>query len=294
MNQPLVTIVVPSYNHDRFIAKTIQSVLGQTYINWELIIIDNFSSDQTDSIISCITDERIRVLKIHNDGIIAVSRNKGISEAKGEWIAFLDSDDFWYNSKLENVMLLADQADLIYHDMDLYMADYDKILEKAIKSRKLTNPVFRDLLINGNVIINSSVVVRKSLLIEVNVLNENRSMITAEDYNLWLKLAQKTNRFVYISKRLGYYTIHSSGLSQKDRSKQLRYAIAEFLSLLTKKEKKFVESFIRYSRIRTIIRSRYESICFNDFIYCVINGTLEVKIKTIFSLFQIILFFKKK
>ena len=85
---PLVSIVIPTYNHARYLGRALQSVLDQTYINWEAIIIDNHSTDNTDQLVASFSDSRIIYLKIHNNGVIASSRNAGIREAKGEWIAF--------------------------------------------------------------------------------------------------------------------------------------------------------------------------------------------------------------
>ncbi len=289
MNNPLVSIVVPSYNHGGFISKMIDSVIKQTYINWELIIVDNHSTDSTDSNIKKFHDNRIRVVKIQNNGIVAISRNKGIEESKGTWVAFLDSDDFWYPLKLEKSLSLVDKADLLYHDMDLYKANDDIVLNHGLKSRKLFSPVFKDLLIRGNTLINSSVIVRKSLLDEVNGLNEDKSLIAVEDYHLWLKIALKTDRFVHISEKMGCYTLHEQGLSHRDNSAQLRKAVAEFMSSLTEREQRYVESFIRYSRIRKLVHFRFKAKYGNDLLYCFFYGTFNIKIKSLFSAIQLFL-----
>jgi glycosyltransferase involved in cell wall biosynthesis len=294
MNLPLVSIVVPSYNHGHFIGKMIESVISQTYENWELIIVDNHSSDDTDIIINNYNDKRIKVFKIFNNGIVAVSRNKGILEANGLWVAFLDSDDGWYPEKLEICMSSSEHADLIYHNMKLYKAQEDIFLTKGLVSRKVNSPIFKDLLIRGNTIINSSVIVKKSLLEVVNGINENREIITSEDYHLWLKISQVTDRFLHLPKQLGYYTIHGQGLSQRDTSTQLRYAVSEFLSVLSDVEKKYVESFIRYSRIRTLIMTKQKNNFLNDVFYCLFHGAFDIKMKSLFSAFQLVFLFSKK
>ncbi|MCG9900337.1 MAG: glycosyltransferase [Hydrotalea sp.] len=268
----------------------IDSVLAQSYSNWEMIIVDNHSDDDTDQIIKKYHDKRIKTIKINNGGVIAASRNRGIQESKGEWIAFLDSDDVWFQHKLERCMSIADQADLIYHDMKIYKADEELILDYGLTSRKLSPPVFKDLLIGGNTLINSSVVVRKLLLNQVGRLDEDNEMITAEDYHLWLKIAQKTDRLVHIADQLGIYTIHGQGLSQRDTTKQLRKAVAIFIPTLSKNEQKQVESSIRYSGIRTAIHTKQSGTNMHDCLYCILYGTFSIKIKAMYSLFQ--LFFK--
>lgn len=98
----LVSIIMPSFNTGKYIAETIQSVLNQTYKNWELIIVDDCSTDDTDVVVcQFIKDERIRCFKNDHNSGAAVSRNRALREAKGKWIAFLDSDDLWLPNKLE-------------------------------------------------------------------------------------------------------------------------------------------------------------------------------------------------
>lgn len=98
----LVSIIMPSYNTAKYIAETVQSVLAQTYQNWELIIVDDCSTDDTDEVVKpFLSDSRIRYLKNEKNSGAAVSRNRALREAKGKWIAFLDSDDLWMPEKLE-------------------------------------------------------------------------------------------------------------------------------------------------------------------------------------------------
>lgn len=97
----LASIIMPSYNTAPYIKETIQSVLDQTYTNWELIIVDDCSTDNTEEVLATINDSRIRYFKNEKNSGAAVSRNKALREAKGQWIAFLDSDDLWMPEKLE-------------------------------------------------------------------------------------------------------------------------------------------------------------------------------------------------
>lgn len=97
----LVSIIMPSYNTAQYITETIQSVIDQTYHNWELIIVDDCSTDNTDIVIGKIKDPRIRYIKNEKNSGAAVSRNRALREANGRWVAFLDSDDLWKPEKLE-------------------------------------------------------------------------------------------------------------------------------------------------------------------------------------------------
>lgn len=108
----LVSIIMPSYQTGRFIRETIKSVLAQTYSNWELIIIDDCSTDNTDEVVSAFTgDPRIRYMKNSKNSGAAVSRNRALREARGKWIAFLDSDDLWEPEKLEKQIAFMKEND---------------------------------------------------------------------------------------------------------------------------------------------------------------------------------------
>lgn len=110
--QELVSIVMPSYNTAGFIGESIQSVLAQTYGNWELIIVDDCSKDDTDGAVSpFLSDSRIRYFKNEKNSGAAVSRNRALKEAKGRWIAFLDSDDLWEPQKLEKQIAFMQERD---------------------------------------------------------------------------------------------------------------------------------------------------------------------------------------
>ncbi len=100
-NMGLVSIIMPSYNTAQYIEQSIKSVIAQTYKNWELVVVDDCSTDNTDEIVEqFLTDKRIKYLKNEHNSGAAVSRNRALREAKGKWIAFLDSDDLWMPEKL--------------------------------------------------------------------------------------------------------------------------------------------------------------------------------------------------
>ena len=110
---PLVTVIVTTYNRREFLKKTINSILNQTYKNFEFIIVDNYSNYDFLSHIKSFNDERIRPFQNANDGIIAVNRNYGIKEAKGEYIAFCDDDDLWMENKIEVQLKFFNHKDII-------------------------------------------------------------------------------------------------------------------------------------------------------------------------------------
>ena len=143
---PLISIVIPTYNRADLIPKAIQSVLDQTYQNWELIIVDNYSDDGTKEVIDSFRDSRISMLLIPRTGSVAASRNLGVLHSKGEWIAFLDSDDWWFPAKLSSVCeVIQKNPDFIYHDLQIVSGPEDAKFRRKTKSRKLKDSIFLDL-----------------------------------------------------------------------------------------------------------------------------------------------------
>ncbi len=209
--QPLVSVIMPTYNHAQFISIAIDSVLSQTYKNFELIIIDNYSEDDTEKIIALYRDDRIIYLKFRNNGIIAASRNHGIKHSHGEYIAFLDSDDFWLGEKLEFVADHIKKA----HGVDVICHDEWLQTDKGARKRLTYGPytTYRDLLFNNNCISTSATVVRRQKILEVGGFSENIQFRGVEDYDLWLRLAQAGCRIEYIHKILGVYLACGQGFT---------------------------------------------------------------------------------
>lgn len=122
----LVSIIMPSWNTGRFIKETIQSVIDQTYSNWELIIVDDCSNDNTYTVVESFSDSRIKYLHNEKNAGAALARNKAMREARGEWIAFLDSDDLWMSEKLEHQINFMKK-----NGYSLSYTEYEKIDEES-------------------------------------------------------------------------------------------------------------------------------------------------------------------
>lgn len=217
---PLVSIIIPTYNRAFCLERAISSVIEQTFTNWELIVVDNNSADNTDNVINNFLDDRISIVKVFNNGIVAKSRNLGFKLAIGTFVAFLDSDDWWVPKKLEiAVQQLNLGNDLVYHD--LYKVSKLHILAKKhvrIPSKALTHPVFVDLLTNGNTIWNSSVVVRRSLIAEIGGFSEEKDLVGSEDFDGWLRIAKLTEKFKRLEGVLGYYWYGGGNLTSAKRT----------------------------------------------------------------------------
>jgi len=252
---PLVSIIIPTFNRGYCLTRTIKSVLDQTYSNWELIIVDNYSEDETSDIILGFKDERITEIKFHNNGVVAASRNVGIREAKGEYIALLDSDDWWTAEKLEVcVATLESGFDVVYHDLfvistlPLRPSHY-----RRLRTRHLTNPAFKDLLNNGNAINNSSVVVRRRQLQDIGGFSEEKELIAAEDFDGWLRLSQRTDRFRKVDKTMGYYWHGDGNLTAPHRT------LSNVLSLKERYFPQILDSDMPGWMVYALSRAYYDS-----------------------------------
>ena len=210
------SIIIPNYNC-KFINRSIDSVLNQTYKNWELIIVDNNSNKYFKNVNNFYKDKRIRFFSIQNKGVIAKSRNLGVKKAKFDWIAFLDSDDYWSKDKLLKIKneINKKKMDLYFHNMLIHNHNKKYIKRKLYKENmKLKKPIFDSLIINGNLIPQSSVVVKKKLIVKVNYLNESSSFVTWEDFDLWLKISRLTEKFFFVDDNLGYYWVDNKKINK--------------------------------------------------------------------------------
>ncbi len=208
-NPPVVSVIIPTFNHSHFLRDALSSLLAQTYTKWEAIIINNFSEDDTVEVVKSFSDPRILLENFHNNGIIAASRNRGIAQARGKYVAFLDSDDTWCEDKLEKCMH--------YFDKDIVLVSHGLRWIGEQKRDMFCGPeqraTFESLLDKGNCITPSATVVNKDFLVSVGCFSENPAIVTAEDYHLWVKLARLEKKMYFINEILGEYRVHSSNQS---------------------------------------------------------------------------------
>lgn len=194
----LVSIIMPSYNTASFIEETIQSVLNQTYTNWELIIVDDCSTDNTDEVLENIKDSRIRYFKNDKNSGAAVSRNKALREAKGQWIAYLDSDDLWMPEKLEKQIHFMETNGYAFS-----YTNYEEIDVNGNKTgvsitgpKKITKTGMFNYCWPGCLTVMFDA--NKIGLIQIEDIKKNN------DYAMWLKVCRKADCFL-LDETLGQY-----------------------------------------------------------------------------------------
>ena len=181
----LISIITPLYNSHKYILNTIESVQLQTYENWEMIIIDDCSSDSSVELVKAMAsnDLRIKLTRLKNNLGPAEARNTGIKLASGRYLAFLDSDDLWHKEKLHKQITFMQKNNLKISHTSYRIID-NKNNSIGLRIAKSLN---FDLLLKSCDIGLSSVVLKKEVLSDINFPN----LITKEDYVLWLKISQK-------------------------------------------------------------------------------------------------------
>lgn len=210
--EELVSIITANYNAASFVAQTIESVLEQEYQNWELIIVDDCSTDNSVQIMQSYAaqDARIKLLHLEYNGGPAVARNKGIEAAKGRYIAFLDSDDLWKKDKLSKQIQFMKE-----HDISFSFASYDLIDEAGNDKGKYQvqgKVNYYDLLKTCNIGCLTAVYDTHSLGKVLMPL-----ILRRQDYGLWLRLLKKTEYAYAISDTLGIYRLRNNSISSNKR-----------------------------------------------------------------------------
>ena len=155
---PVVSVIVPTFNRRQKLLRALMSVTNQSFRDFEIIVIDNHSTDDTKEMIAGLENPKIRFQLVKNEGVIAKSRNAGLAIANGQFVAFLDSDDWWLPTKLEEALDAHSKgSDLVYHDLSILYDRFTLWKKKTVGARALSSQAFYDLVTYGNYIPLSSV-----------------------------------------------------------------------------------------------------------------------------------------
>ncbi len=219
----LVSVIIPTWNRQKQVVRAIKSTLNQSYNYIEILVCDDGSTDNTKEVITEMSkkDKRIKWIPGEHTGLPAIPRNRGIKHSSGEWIAFLDSDDYWDKTKIYKQLKRLKEKKLLasctngYKDKDIFY--------KNIKKEEFT---FEDLIKNNNVIA-SSTLINKELLIKTGKFPIDKELKAIEDYQFWLRISSFTN-FAYVDEPLIYYNNNVKTSIRKNslpylRQKQIIY-----------------------------------------------------------------------
>lgn len=218
----LVSIIMPAYNSEKYIAESIDSVMRQTYPNWELLITDDCSTDNTESIVSRLAskESRIHYFKLACNGGAAIARNNSIAHARGRFLAFLDADDVWRENKLvEHLSFMKkEEASFSFTGYAIYFGG-GSFSRKVIDSQTPSSINYDDLLKKTCTVGCSTVLLDRSKLPEIKMHN----IRTGQDYALWLSLLRETNGVALNYKaNLSGYRISANSISRNKLRKARR------------------------------------------------------------------------
>ena len=211
----LVSIIMPSYNTAKYISNSVKSIQAQTYSNWELIIVDDCSTDNSIEVIKSFNDPRIKLYKNKRNRGAAISRNHALKVAKGKWIAFLDSDDIWVPEKLEKQIMYMKKNNYAFTFTDYRIClngvwmPYINIGPDVVNKRRMYDYCYF-----------STITVmydrEKIGLIQIANLKKNN------DYAMWLKAIEKSNAY-RLPECLSYYIKHEGSISSGSKAKLIKW-----------------------------------------------------------------------
>ncbi len=213
-----VSVITPTFNDEKFIARTIESILNQTHANLELLIVDDCSTDNTIKIIKEYNDHRIRLFVNDKNSGAAFSRNKAIREATGDYIAFLDGDDFWDVTKIESQLSFMVENNYLFSCTEYYIID-----ESNNKNGKyVTGPkiISHKKFLKMDYIGCLTSMYKRQIYPDLQIPND---IYKRNDYALWLKLSERTPCH-YLYKKLAFYRKRSQGsISSGSKTKLVSY-----------------------------------------------------------------------
>lgn len=193
-NQPLVSVVIPTFNRAEFIKGAIRSVLDQTLEDFEILVVDDGSSDATEEVVKTFKDPRVRYYRFEHMGFPAYPRNRGIELSKGKYVAFLDSDDTWLPAHLEYCQrAFSDNIGAGGVFTDFYkLYGINTLIPQNATNTKYSSSTLRDMVSKFSSIgAASNVMVRKDVFDAVGFFDENKDMAGSEDWQMWVRIAWK-------------------------------------------------------------------------------------------------------
>lgn len=245
-NAPLISVIVPCYNQAQYLDECLQSVLDQTYQDWECIIVNDGSPDNTEEVAKAWTEKDSRFIYLYKEnGGLSSARNAGIEMAKGEWIQFLDCDDKIDKEKFEASKYFFFNNDIIISDYQLFSKEGYLLSYCDFKNEDLH---FENILINWD--INFTIPIHCALFKKKNIPNFDTSVTAKEDWLFWLNLFEKKINYVILKRKLAFYRMHSDSMTKKNLdliySNELKVYLKIYENINDELKKQFFESRIAF------------------------------------------------
>lgn len=247
----MFSVVIPLYNKEKSISNTLQSVLNQTFSNFEVIIVNDGSTDGSIEKVNVFSDPRIRIFHQPNRGVSA-ARNKGIKEAKFDWIAFLDADDFWEKNNLEEFFYFFEKNKNVYWCFAGFKTIGPNINKTYVVNKTNFFEDAIDVIVAGVKITTNSVIIKRTVFDDKRMLF-NTSVNRSEDREVWYKIACMYPKVGYIPKPLSVYFVGNpkslTGSSHKEKDFSYLSLIARMKEIITQIEPHRAKKLIEFIRI---------------------------------------------
>lgn len=221
MSAPTVTVLVTTYNRREQLRETLLSIVAQTFADFELVLVDNFSNYDVAALVQEIGDSRIRLFQNQNNGIIATNRNFGLEKARGQFIAFCDDDDVWHAEKLEEQVRLitAENGGLCFTKIE-FIDEFSNPIQREYTFRSVYKSVsFNAFILSLGFICNSSVLLAREAFEQVGMLNTDPALRTVEDYHYWARVI-KRYKACYVDKPLVRYRVQQNSGTNSVNARQ--------------------------------------------------------------------------
>ncbi len=225
--------------------------MAQTYQNWEAIVVDNFSDDNTEEVVRSFADSRIRYIKNHNYGIIAVSRNKALDMAKGDWICFLDSDDSWFSNKLDYIIPYLKDNDIVYHGYRVTTPKTHFWQRRNFWFYEIKEVSVPYIMQRRDPLNPSCTSVSRIFLADTRFC-EDAELRAVEDYDFFLQIIAKKPRIKYLKAILTWYELGGNSFDGKAVDRDILLA-QKWASYLNDEERKEVDYIHKLDTARMLL-----------------------------------------
>jgi len=252
MQGPFISVVIPTYNSDKFITKTLEKVFSQTYNNYEVIISDDGSTDNTVGVVKSLFSKypsRKKAILINKHEGPGAARNKGIKSASGDWVSFLDSDDLWNHNKLESVVgyiFKNDDIDLVCHSLIAIEGLKETLMNPSKYFNNKIDPflsIYRE-----NCLYTSALTIKKNILYQAGLFDN--ILPSAQDYDLWLRLGMINKiKMGFIDEPLTTHIIREGNISSNVETR---------LQCMLEISKKYYAELKKVSKVPIIEKIRFE------------------------------------
>jgi glycosyltransferase involved in cell wall biosynthesis/peptidoglycan/xylan/chitin deacetylase (PgdA/CDA1 family) len=283
--KPFFSVVIPTYNRGARLARTLDSLNCQTFTDFEVLVMDDGSTDNTVEILTRFPNLNLRYTWALNSGGPATPRNRGIDAALGEWICFLDADDVWFSHKLETIYATISrlpEVNVVGHDEN--MVHGEKGVAVRLRFGLKQPDLYRAMLVRGNCCSTSTMSIRRDLLNQHGLrFNVSPDFVIVEDYDLWLNLARVGAKFHFVNVVLSDYLVSQDNISLNwDRAIRnletlLRYHVYRVQTFETNRDRLWhqVRFQVDLSRMRVAWRARREMVAFGRAIQMALSNPVR-------------------